>query len=106
MAQQQDQGPCFLVIGIVFFIVGLWWLWPLAFIGGLFFFIGLCIICQEQNKAKTQPAPEPVAQPAAQPVAQPVAQPAPQPHLEQKFCPHCGAKTIGDICSDCGSPID
>lgn len=118
MPQQQEQAPCFLVIGIVFFVVGVVWFWPLAVFGGLFFIIGICIICQEQQKATAkaapqtltqpvaQPTPQPVAQPAPQPVAQPAPQSAPQPQMEQKFCPHCGAKTTGKYCNECGSEID
>ena len=106
MPQQQNQGQCILVMGIVLLALGvIFWVWFLIGIGGFLFIIGICVISQQQ-KAASQPAPQPVAQPAAQLAVQPVAQPAPQPHLEQKFCPHCGAKTSGDICSDCGSSID
>jgi len=111
MPQQQEQGPCILVVGIVLGVLGFAFnVWFLMGIGGFLFIIGICIIIQEANKVKTESAPQPVAQPVAQPAPQPVAQPVPQPapqhRLEQKFCPHCGAKASGDICSDCGSPID
>ena len=105
---QQQQGPCFLVMGIVLMVVGFWWFWPLAVMGGIFFIIGICVISQEANKAKAQTQPaQPVSQLATQPVSQPVAQPAPAPVTETaRFCPHCGAKTTGSYCSECGSEID
>jgi hypothetical protein len=101
--QQQQQGPCLLVFGIILAALGFVFdVWFLIGVGVFLFIIGICVISQEANKAKTQTAPEPVAQPAVQPAAQP----APQPRLDQKFCPHCGAKTTGEICSSCGSKID
>ncbi|MFX1392042.1 MAG: hypothetical protein ACFFAH_00575 [Promethearchaeota archaeon] len=115
MPQKQEQGPCFLVMGIVLGAVGFLWWWPLMFLGGFFFIMGICIIIQEANKPKTQttaqPTAEPVAQPAPQPVSQPISQPEPRSVPVQmpeyhKFCPHCGAPATGRFCSDCGTEID
>jgi len=99
MPQQQQQGPCMLVFGIVLMAIGFVWFWPMMLFGGFLFIMGICIITQEANKAKAQTTAEPAAQPAAQP--------APAPVIEaHKFCPHCGAKTTGKYCTSCGAEID
>ncbi len=119
MVEQQEQGPCVLlflaiVLGVLGFVFNVWFL---IGVGGFLFILGICLIIQEANKPKTtvaqptsQPAQQPVAQPAPQPTPQPAPQPtpqpAPQPQMEQEFCPHCGAKTTGKYCTQCGSEID
>ena len=107
MPQQQEQGPCMVVFGIVLMAVGFLWWWPIMVFGGFLFIMGICMITQEANKAKTQTTDQPAAQPVAQPAPQPVAQPAPAPIIEaHRFCPHCGAQTTGKYCTTCGSEID
>jgi len=103
LPQQQQQGPCFLVMGIVLLVVGFWWFWPLAVMGGIFFMIGICLISQQSKTTASQTAQQTAQQPVAQPVAQPAPVQIPESH---QFCPHCGAQTKGKYCTACGSEID
>lgn len=108
-----DQGPCFIVIGIVIIVMTLiiWWSPFFLIIGIGFIFGGICL-SQQQVKRTTaaSQAPSYQAQPAVEqsnPVA-PVPAP-PQAVIESekaKFCPHCGSPVTGDYCESCGANID
>ena len=123
MVEQQEQGPCVLlflaiILGVLGFVFNVLFLMG---VGGFLFILGICLLIQAANKPKTtetqlisqpaqqtiaQPAPQTTPQLAPQPVPQPAPQPAPQLQMEQKYCPHCGAKTTGKYCTECGSEID
>ncbi|MFX1339848.1 MAG: hypothetical protein ACFFDK_14645 [Promethearchaeota archaeon] len=108
-----DQAPCFIVIGIVIIVMTLiiWWSPFFLIIGVGFIFGGICLAQQKVKRTGyANQTPSYQAQPVIQqsaPVA--AATVPPQPVIEPeraKFCPHCGSPASDNFCSSCGSKIE
>ncbi|MHA1257358.1 MAG: hypothetical protein ACTSPS_17345 [Promethearchaeota archaeon] len=109
----QDQGGCFVVIGIIMIIAGfVWWFIPLMVLGVIFLVCGINKSSKSKQKATQQAtttftpqaAPQ---QPVSQPVQQaPVAPIQEQPPAIARYCPDCGAPVEGTkFCPLCGKEI-
>lgn len=109
-----SQGGCFVVIGILMIVAGIFWWLPLAVMGVLFLFCGICSSSKSKRKTAQQatptvtqhPAPQ---QPAPQPVQQAAVAPVPEkPPAIPSYCPDCGAALSAEkkFCSFCGKEID
>jgi hypothetical protein len=111
-----DQGPCFIVIGIIIIVMSfvLFFNFFFIIIGAGFIMAGCCFSSQQQKRATqstqtTTYQPAPVAPQPTQtaPVAEPEP-PAPKVNnLEKhKFCPYCGSSASDNVCDNCGAKID
>ena len=110
----QDQGGCFVVLGILMIVAGWFWWWPLFIMGILFLFLGICFSSKSKQRAYQQAAaPTFTQQIAPQQPTQQVTQPTPvAPQVPEKapaiarYCPDCGAPTEEKFCTLCGKEID
>ncbi len=106
-----DQAPCFFVIGIVIIVMTfvIWFNFFFVIIGVGFILGGICL---SQQKAKrvaltnqsTSSQPQTIVQQTATPAPAPP-QPAQEPE-KAKFCPHCGSPATENFCESCGAQID
>ena len=108
-----DQGPCFIVIGIIIIVMTfvIWWNIFFLIIGVGFIMGGICLSQQKVKKtAFISQSPSNQPQPAVQQTAPSTpAPPPPQPVKEPekaKFCPHCGSPATENFCKSCGVKID
>lgn len=112
----QDQGGCFVVIGIIMIIAGfVWWFIPLMVMGVIFLVCGINKSSKSKQKMSQQATPTftqqaAPQQPVSQPVQQPVVAPVPEkPPAIPRYCPDCGAalkNSAEKFCSFCGKEID
>lgn len=112
-----DQGPCFIVIGIVIIVATfIIWFSPFFLLIGIgFFMAGICLSHQKKKGAAyTTPLTSYQQQTGVQQPTQNVSIATPQPQPPQpvkeiekhKFCPHCGNPAAQNFCENCGAKID
>ena len=96
----QNQGGCFVVLGIIMIIAGfVWWFIPLMVMGVIFLVCGINKSSKSKQKATQQATTTFTPQAAPQqPISQPVQQAPVAPIQEQP-------PTIARYCPDCGAPV-
>ncbi|TFG07006.1 MAG: hypothetical protein EU539_06170 [Promethearchaeota archaeon] len=109
-----EQAPCFIVIGIIILVMTfvIYFNFFFIIIGAGFILAGCCLSSQQQKRAAATSTTTPNT---TQPVqSAPVTQPAPaSPPLSEvkkeekhKYCPYCGSHTTDNVCDNCGAKID
>jgi len=112
MPSNEDPGACIVVIGIVMAVAD-WIIFEtgfLIFVGIFIVFIGIASSSSMKRKASSRVSSPQINNNQNKPqlverIPQEIkiVKKAPEKHM---FCPYCGAKTVSDICPQCGNTID